>query len=162
MKIEFLQMSIEHTSENMEVYNYYIENSLAAYPDKVMPVEYFGKFLELTKGYPAYTIYDAEKIIGFCFLRPYNPHSTFKECAEITYFINKDYTGMGVGKTALNKLESEAANMGIKTILASISSENPQSLSFHQNNGFKQCGRFERIITKWGKPFDIIWMQKNI
>jgi len=162
MKIEFLQMSIEHASENMKIYNYYIENSLAAYPDKVMPVEFFGKFLDLTKGYPAYTISDAEKIIGFCFLHPFNPHSTFKECAEITYFIDKDYTGMGVGKAALNKIELEAARMGIKTLLASISSENPQSLSFHQNNGFKQCGRFEKIITKRGKSFDIIWMQKNL
>lgn len=155
-------MSIEHAKENMEIYNYYIENSLAAYPDKVMPVEFFGKFLELTKGYPSYTICDAEKIIGFCFLRPYNPHSTFKECAEITYFIQKDYTGKGIGKIALNKLELEAARIGIKTLLASISSENPHSLTFHLNNGFKQCGRFEKIITKWGEPFDIIWMQKNL
>ena len=162
MKIEFIQMSIEHARENMEIYNYYIENSLAAYPDKVMPVEYFGKFLELTKGYPAYTIYDAEKIIGFCFLRPYNPHSTFKESAEITYFIKKDYTGMGLGKMALDILEQEAPKFGIRNILASISGDNEGSLNFHLKNGFTECGRFKDAGEKFGKTFDIVWMIKKL
>ncbi len=161
MQVDFLPMSMDHCKGAMDIYNYYVENSLAAYPDKAMPYEFFGKFIEITKGYPAYTIFSEDEIIGFCFLRAHNPLPTFKECAEITYFIKHDFTGKGVGKLALDKLESEAREIGIKTILASISSENIQSLSFHENNGFRQCGRFEKIITKHGKQFDIIWMQKN-
>lgn len=78
------------------------------------------------------------------------------------YFIDKTHTRNGIGTRALNKLEGDARQLGIKTLLASISSENPQSLSFHRKNGFKECGRFEKIIKKRGKQFDIIWVQKWI
>lgn len=162
MKTSFKPMSYDHCEGVMNIYNFYIENSLAAYPEKIMPHEYFEKFMEHTKGYPAYTIFSDDEIAGFCFLKAYNPHSTFKETAEITYFIKEGFTGKGIGKLALEKLEEEARKMGIRYILASISSENAQSLSFHKKHGFTQCGRFGKIITKGGVQFDIIWMQKNL
>lgn len=162
MKITFEQMSTEHNKDIIDIFNYYIENSYSAYPDSVLPYDFYDNFLAMTKDYPAFSIKNEEKIVGFCFLRPYNPFPTFKECAEITYFIDKDFTGKGIGKIALGKLEAEARHKGIKTILASIASENHQSIAFHQKNGFKECGRFVKIIQKQGKQFDIIWMQKRI
>lgn len=162
MEFVFEQMSIEHSKDIIDIYNYYIDNSFSAYPDRILPYEFFNKFLEMTKGYPAFTIKMKDKIVGFCFLRAYNPLPTFKECAEVTYFIEKDYTGKGIGKIALEKLEIEARQKGIKTILANIASENHQSITFHKQNGFKECGRFEKIIKKKEKQFDIIWMQKMI
>ncbi len=162
MKTIFKPMSYDHCEGIMNIYNWYIENSLAAYPDKIKSNEYFSYFMDATKGFPAYTIFDDEDIVGFCFLRPYLPHSTFRETAEITYFIKDGYTGKGLGKQALNILEEGAKATGIKYILASISSVNLHSLSFHHKNNFRECGRFGKIITKNGKQFDIVWMQKNL
>lgn len=162
MEFVFEQMSLEHSKDILDIFNYYIDNSYSAYPDKKMPYEFFNKFIEMTKDYPAFTIKMNEKIVGFCFLRAYNPFPTFKECAEITYFIEKDFTGKGIGNIALEKLEYEARKKGIKTILASITSENHNSINFHKKNGFKECGRFEKIFKKKEKQLDIIWMQKMI
>lgn len=162
MKISFEQMVGEHRKEIIDIYNYYVENDFSAYPEKSFPYEYYDKFLEMAKGYPAYSIFVNKQIVGFCFLHAYNSISTFKACAEITYFIDKMFTGKGIGKVALEKLEKEARKIGIKRILASIASENDQSLIFHRKNGFRECGKFEKIITKKGKQFDIIWMQKDI
>lgn len=161
-KITFENMSEKHRDGVMNIFNYYAENSFSAYPEKQLPIEFYGKFLEMTKGYPSFTILYENKIAGFCFLRAYNPFPAFKETAEITYFISKEYTGKGLGKAALDKLEAEAKNIGIKNILASITSENIQSISFHKKSGFTECGRFKCIGKKWEKPFDIIWMQKEI
>jgi L-amino acid N-acyltransferase YncA len=162
MEIDFEKMSVGHRKDIMDIFNYYVENTFSAYPETILPYEFYEKFLEVTKDYPAYSIKIKEKIIGFCFLRAYNPFPTFRECAEITYFIHKDYTGMAIGKVALDKLEMEAKMKGIKTLLASIASENNQSIAFHKKNGFKECGRFEKIIKKKGKQYDLIWMQKII
>lgn len=162
MKIDFEKMSAEHGRDIMDIFNYYIGYGFAAYPDKELPYEFYDKFLEATTGYPAFSVMAEGKTIGFCFLRAYNPFPTFKECAEITYYIDKDFTGKGIGNIVLNKLESEARKMGIKTILASIASENPQSIVFHKKNGFRRCGRFMKIINKKGKQYDLIWMQKMI
>jgi len=49
---------------------------------------------------------------------------------------------------------------GVDCLLANISSHNEQSLDFHRKMGFQQCGRFRRVGKKFGKDFDVIWMQK--
>jgi L-amino acid N-acyltransferase YncA len=162
MNLRFEPMSSGHGSEVMDIFNYYIENGFSAYPDKTLPDEFFKKLIDMTRDYPAYTIFADDKVAGFCFIRAYNPFPTFKECAEISYFIHKDYTGKGIGKSALDKLETGAKKMGIKIILASISSENTQSISFHKKNGFRECGRFENVLKKKGKLMDVVWMQKDI
>jgi L-amino acid N-acyltransferase YncA len=161
-KIIFENMSSEHRDDLMRIFNYYTENSFSAYPENKLPLEFYNKFSEMTKGYPSFVIKIDELVTGFCFFRAYNPFPAFKETAEITYFIDKDFTGKGLGKAALDKLEEEANNIGIKNILASITSENIQSISFHKKYGFKECGRFAGIGKKWNKQFDIIWMQKKI
>jgi phosphinothricin acetyltransferase len=161
-EISFEPLSLKHGEEVMDIYNYYIEHSLTAYPGKTLPYEFFNKLLDMTKDYPAYTIKVADHIAGFCFLHAYNPLSSFKECAEITCFLDNDWTGKGIGRVALDRLEADARQMGIRTLLANIAATNTRSLAFHLKHGFKQCGRFEKILKKKGKRTDIIWMQKHL
>jgi phosphinothricin acetyltransferase len=62
----------------------------------------------------------------------------------------------------LDRLLAKACEMGITSILASISSLNPPSLSFHESHGFEECGRFAQIGRKKGQGFDVVWMQKMV
>jgi phosphinothricin acetyltransferase len=160
-KITFEPLMQQHGEEVMRIFNYYIENSFAAYPEKQLPEEFFGRFLEMTEGYPSYALRWHEKIIGFGFLRAFHPFPVFRETAEISYFIDKEHTGKGLGKMMLKKLESEGKQMGIHIIMANISSENPQSIAFHTKNGFTECGRFPGVGKKFQKAFDMVWMVKK-
>lgn len=157
-------LTTAHSAAVMAIFNYYIEHSFAAYLEKPLPVEFFPAMLEKTAGYPAYAIQEeaTAKTVGFCYLKPYHPFPTFKETAEITYFIAPEHVGKGVGKLALDALELDGRNRGIKHILASISSLNEQSLAFHRKNGFSQCGCFKEIGIKNSTPFDMVWMEKYI
>jgi len=159
-KIEFVKMGVEHGKEIMDIFNVYVEKGSAAYPPRALPYEFFGKFMEITSGYPAFTITSGKEVAGFCFLKPHNPMPTFRRTAEITYFIKEEFTGKGIGSMALTTLEHEASQIGIKNILASISSENPGSINFHKQHGFHECGRFEKVGEKFGNIFDIVWMEK--
>lgn len=160
--IEFVKMNNEHASGVMAIYNYYIENSFAAYPEEKLPINFFDKLLEMAKGYPAFVIKSDDNIVGFCLLRAYNPFPTFKSTTEISYFIDEKHSGKGLGKKALDKLEEVAKEQGITTILASVCSKNAHSLSFHQKNGFTECGRFREIGRKFGEIFDVVWFSKQI
>lgn len=164
MQIKFEKMDIKHQKSIMKIFNYYIENSTSAFPPTALPEQFFGMLLEKSKGFPAYVVIDSEndEVIGFCMLSAYNPFSTFKETATITYFISKDYVGKGIGKQCLKKLESEALKSGIQHILAEISSENQGSLNFHSKHGFKVCGTLENIGYKLDRKFDVIYMQKDL
>lgn len=162
MDIAFEQLSNEHRTEIIDIFNYYIINCYSAYPEENVSYNYYDEFLKIATNFPAFAMRLNDKIIGFCFLNSYNSLSTFNETAVITYFIHKDYKGKGIGKIALKKLEAEARTKGIRHILANIASVNQESLMFHQKNGFKRCGEFEGIIKKNNKQFNIIWMQKNL
>lgn len=164
MSYIFEELCDRHREPVIDIYNHYIENSFAAYPEQKIPYEFFSMMLDKTQGYPAYAIVNSSinKVVGFCYLKMYHPFVVFKETAEITYFIEPLEVGKGIGKLALKLLEEKAKEKGIRQILASISSKNEQSQIFHLKNGFKECGRFNNVGKKKGEHFDIIWMQKTI
>lgn len=147
----------------IDIFNYYVENSFAAYPEKKFPYQAFDMFLEMSNGFPTGSIRDTnDRIVGFGMLRTHNPMATFSRTAEVTYFVHTDYTSKGLGKMLLDYLEKAAVEKGITTILASISSLNPRSIEFHRRNGFMECGRFRKVGKKNGQEFDTVWMQKML
>lgn len=153
----------EDGNQVIDIFNYYVENSFAAYPENKVPYEFFQTFLNLTQGYPFLVAKDvSDRVVGFGSLRPYSPMPTFSHAAEITYFISPDHTRKGLGQQMLDRLLAEARKMGIVTILASISSLNQASLAFHKKNGFVECGRFTGIGRKKGQEFDVVWMQRMV
>jgi phosphinothricin acetyltransferase len=164
MNVYFEPMTQLHEKEVIDIFNYYVENTFSAFPEGKLPYEAFAMFLKMTQGYPAYVMKNpsAQNIIGFCFLRPHNPLPVFHETAEITYFIEKDEVGKGLGRIALDRLEEDGRKMGIKNILACISSRNEPSLAFHRKRGFIECGRMKNTGRKNGTTFDEVWMQKVI
>lgn len=147
----------------MDIFNFYVENSFAAYPEAKLPYEAFDPFLQLGSDYPKASVTDEEgKVVGFGRLRAHNPLSSFARAAEVTYFIHPEHTGRGIGRLLLAHLEEGARSKGIRTILASISSLNAGSIRFHEKNGFVEAGRFVRIVSKQGREFDTVWMQKML
>lgn len=156
-------VSVEDGDQIIDIFNYYVENSFAAYPESKVSNEFFQYFLNLTQGYPFLVAKDmGGKVIGFGSLRPYSPLPTFSRAAEITNFISPEHTGIGIGQQILDSLLDKAKRMGIVTVLASISSLNQASLAFHKKNGFVDCGRFVGIGQKMGKGFDVVWMQRMV
>lgn len=147
----------------MDVFNYYIEHTFAAFREDRLPPEAFDVLLAAAGGYPSGIIRDDDdRMLGFGALRGHKPIPEFAHTAEVLYFLHPDWLGVGLGKTLLNHLETEARRQGITTILAQISSLNPLSLAFHARNGFQQCGCFKNVGKKHGKCFDTIWMQKTL
>ncbi|WP_217907596.1 GNAT family N-acetyltransferase [Desulfosediminicola ganghwensis] len=161
MKYTLHIMTSEHREAVMNIFNYYIENSMAAYRQEMLPLEAFDRFLKLTEKYPAYVAQAEDKsVMGFGFLSAHKDIVEFSHTAEFTCFLHPGNLGIGMGGAILTRLESEAKKAGITNILASISSLNDRSLVFHEKHGFQQCGRFYAVGEKNGRRFDTIWMQK--
>ncbi len=145
----------------MDIFNHYVENSFAAYPEIRLPYQAYDMFLQMSEGYPRGTVVDQDgRIVGFGMLRTYHPMPVFSKTSEITYFLDPGHTGKGLGKELLDYLERGGREMGLTTILASISTLNPGSIAFHRKNGFSECGRFLGVGVKKGHVFDVVWMQK--
>lgn len=163
MHFHFEPILLEHREPVIDIFNYYVENSFAAYPESKMPYDFFDKLLKMSDGYPTIAVKNENgEILGFGMLRTHNPIPTFSQTAEITYFIKPEYTNRGIGSIMLTHLVDEAKRKGISSILASISSLNEGSINFHRKNGFVECGRFKKIVKKKEQVFDVVWMQKML
>lgn len=164
-KFQFERLSEADRKPVIDIFNYYyyIENSIAAYPENKVDYALYDMLLNMARGYPAVALKAEDgEIIGFGFLHPYNPFPTFKQASEITYFIKPEHTGKGIGSEMLEYFIQEARKMKIDSILASISSLNERSIKFHAKHGFVECGRFCRIGRKFSRDFDVVWMQRVI
>jgi L-amino acid N-acyltransferase YncA len=147
----------------IDIFNYYIENSFAAFPDDPVPYQAYEMIMKMSAGLPAVSIKNKEGILlGFGMLKRFNPFPAFSRTAEVAYFIAPDNTGQGLGKLILDHLEEEGKKLGVTTLLAHISSLNIGSINFHKKNGFSESGRFVQAGVKNDQVFDSVWMQKML
>jgi len=163
MEYVITPLSKDDRKSVIDIFNDYVENTFAAYPENKFPYQAFDMFLQMSHGLPTGAIKnESGSVVGFGMLRLHNPMPTFSQTVEVTYFIHPEHTGKGLGKMLLDFLEKGAIEKGITNILASISSLNSGSIRFHQKNGFLECGRFVQVGKKKGQVFDIVWMQKKL
>jgi L-amino acid N-acyltransferase YncA len=154
------EMSDLHRSEVIDIFNYFVQHSFAAYPEEPVDYAFFDYFRELSRNFPAIVAKsDQGAVVGFAFLRPFHPSKTFSRTAEVTYFIIPHHTRAGLGSLMLGELVKRARQMGIDNLLASVASLNEPSIRFHEKHGFRQCGRLPRVASKFGKDLDVVWMQ---
>ena len=161
MNITLKPVEARDAEEIIDIFNAYTENSFSTYTETPLSYEMFESFTQLSWGYPALTARDAsERVIGFSILRPFSLLPVFSSTAELTSFLKPGYTGRGIGKLLLAHLEAGAREMGLTSILATVSSLNEGSLRFHRNNGYLECGCLSGIGRKQGVIFDVIYCQK--
>ncbi|WP_340818117.1 N-acetyltransferase family protein [Methanolobus sp. WCC4] len=156
-------IDLSHRNEIIDIFNYYVENSFAAYFENKVPYEFFDILMQSNTGYPSVVIKNEQnEIVAFGMLRPHSAIPSFSVTAETTYFVKDGYKGKGIGSMLLAELVSKAKDINIHSLLANISSINEESLMFHKKKGFSECGRFAEVGIKHGTTFDTVWMQKFI
>ncbi|HWQ49895.1 MAG TPA: GNAT family N-acetyltransferase [Methanosarcina sp.] len=155
----------QDTEEMLDIFNYYVDNSFAAYLETPVGPEFFQISHEeggpnKNEHSPFYVMEEDNRVIGIGALRPYLPFPNFQHTGVLSYFILPEYTRKGLGVKLLDVLCEDAKKKNIKSLLANVSSKNQASLNFHLKHGFVECGRFKDAGTKFGKYFDIVWFQK--
>lgn len=141
-----------------DIFNYYVRESFAAYPDEPVGNRLFADKMKALKLF--YVLELEDKIAGFAYLDSYRHVNNFNHTGVLTYFLHPDYTGRGLGKVLMDKIIQEGRAAGITNYIAHISSHNKQSLDFHKKHGFEEAGRLRKIGKKFGEYFDVVWVQK--
>lgn len=142
----------------LAVYNSFVRDSHAAYPESELSSDQFVKLLEQAK--IILTLQADGSIIGYGYISSYKPLPNFDHTGVLSYFILTEYTGKGFGSLLLDELFKKGKEMGICNYLAHISSKNEQSLAFHKKHLFKEVGRFKDVAKKFGKTIDVVWVQR--
>jgi phosphinothricin acetyltransferase len=142
------------------IFNHYAATSYAAYPE--MPVN--DRFFEfLREGTLAFFVLAyKEQVVGFGLIKLLLPFPAFMKTGMLTYFLLPEFTGKGLGEILLERLTTDATEMGMTSLVANMASKNIPSIYFHLHNGFTEVGRLKNAGVKFGDSFDVLWMQKML
>ena len=144
----------------LAIFDHYAATSYAAYPEIPVNDRFFEFLLEGTLVF--HVLEHKSQVVGFGLIKPLLPFPAFMKTGMLTYFLLPEFTGKGLGEILLKRLTTDATEMGMTSLVANMASQNIPSIRFHMHHGFTEVGRLKNAGSKFGEPFDILWMQKKV
>jgi len=168
MNIE--KVKIEDAKELLAIYAPYVEKTAVSFEYDVPSIlEFEERIIKISSKFPYIKAVENGEIIGYAYANTFKPRKAYDFSVETTIYIKKDNRKSGVGKALYSALEDSLKKMGIQSMNACITYPNvsdeyssTDSFVFHSKIGFSVVGRFTEIGYKFGKWYDMIWMQKSI
>ncbi len=161
MNIEFKELTRNDLPLIKEIYDYYILTSTATFHTAEITMEELLESLPLNHvRYTSYLIRTGTRVCGYCYLNRYKKRQAYDRTAEITVYLRPEFFGRGIGRKAIERLEQDAEDAGIKVLIAVISADNVQSIKLFEKTGFEKCAHFKQVGEKFGKILDVVAYQK--
>lgn len=101
-------------------------------------------------------------IVGYASFGSFRPWPGYYPTVEHSIHVADGSRGHGVGQMLLDGLTERATAMGKSVMVAGIDAANVGSIRFHERSGFREVARMEGIGRKFGKPLDLVLMQRNL
>jgi phosphinothricin acetyltransferase len=150
----------------VEIYNYYIQNSVVTFDMDVMKLQDWSeKFNWITElGLPFVVAESSSgQIIGFAYVAPWRQKAAFKRTVEDSIYLRPAAIGKRVGTKLLEELLNQAKAVGVKEVVAVISDKGAESsIALHEHFGFKHQGHLGKVGFKFGRWLGTVLMQKSL
>jgi phosphinothricin acetyltransferase len=101
-------------------------------------------------------------IIGFAYVTLMSQKVGWRFTREDTIYIDPRFHGQGVGDRLLAALLAELRRLGVRLVVASITSSNTASIRLHEKHGFRAIGEFPNAGYKFGEWLTTTYMQLDL
>lgn len=148
----------------LDIYNYYIERTCYTLEEEILDLDSFTKRVKRIHSHYPYIVYtdDRDNVLGYAYLDVFHERSAYKKTADLSIYVDKDHLHEHIGILLLNAIEKKAKDYGISNIISIVTSENQNSLRFHQNHGFLLEGNIKDVAYKLGKTISVYYLRKPI
>lgn len=150
--------------ECLDIYNYYILNTVYTFEEKVLTLEEFSIRVNKIKEKFPYIVYenDNKEVIGYAYLNYFNERSAYRRSADLSIYVSCNHLKEHIGYKLLEKIERLAKDNGIDTIISIVTDENINSKIFHEKNGFIVEGHLHDVAFKHSRSLGIYYLRKYI
>ncbi len=105
---------------------------------------------------------DTGRFLGFACLTFVSDKPGWRFTREDTIYLDPAARGKGIGRQLLAALLDEARRLGVRTVLASITSTNTASIRLHEHLGFQRVGILRNAGYKFGRWLDTCYYQRDL
>ena len=154
----------------LEIYSYYVKNTAITFEYNVPSLEEFRhRMKNITLRYP-YIVLEADgKVMGYAYAGSFIGRAAYDWSCEMTVYLDRTAKKLGFGRNIYEAMEQRLKDMGILNLYACIGYIdkedeylNHNSADFHAHLGYKTVGTFKKCGYKFGRWYDMIWMEKCI
>lgn len=102
------------------------------------------------------------EIAGYAATGPFRSKEAYQTTVEVSIACKPALVGKGMGSVLYTELFALIAGEDIHRIVAGIVQPNPASNRLHEKFGFRKVGTFSEVGRKFGKYWDVVWMEKLV
>lgn len=152
--------TLDDAAQIADIWNDMIRDSLSTFTTVEKTVAEVHDMI--TQREDAFWVADDGAIEGFVTYGPFRSGQGYDATVEHSIVLSKHTQGRGVGRALMETAMKQAQTQGIHTMIAAISSANPDAVRFHEALGFAQTGHMPEVGRKAGQWLDLILMQKTL
>lgn len=154
------------------IYAPYVEHTVITFEYLVPTLEEFRERIRHTLEKYPYILAEQEEtgeILGYAYTGPFKERAAYDWGVETTVYVKQDCKRGGIGKKLYTALEKVSAAQHILNMNACIGYPveedeylTQDSAHFHEHLGYRLVGEFHSCGFKFGRWYDMIWMEKLI
>jgi L-amino acid N-acyltransferase len=143
-----------------EIYNYYVLNSTCTYQEQPETFSDRHKwFYDHDREYPVVVAENNGEVVSWGSISRYRRRTAYRYTVENSIYVRHDWHRRGIGSLLLQEIIRRSRDLGYRTIIAAIDSDQTQSISLHAKFNFQHVGRLQSVGWKFGRWLDVIYME---
>lgn len=154
----------------LAIYAPYILHTAITYETAVPTLESFRqRIVHVMEKYPYLVAENGGFIVGFAYASTFKDRRAYDCSAETSIYVSRDAHGQGIGRRLYAELEERVKPLGISNLYACIAYTEHEdeyltndSVRFHEHLGYALCGTFRGCAVKFGRRYDMVWMEKHL
>ena len=131
--------------------------------------EFARRISDTLKKYPYLVLEDGGEVLGYAYASVFKARAAYAWAVETTIYLRRDAHGKGYGRLLYTALEEELKRRHFLNAYACITWADQEdeylthlSPRFHERMGYRLCGTFRQCGYKFGRWYDMIWMEKHL
>ena len=168
MPINIRPATLDDVAAILAVYAPYVTETAITYETAVPSKEsYLERMERIMARYPFLVAENDGFIAGFAYAGVFKDRRAYDCSVETTVYVAREAHGQGIGRRLYEELEVRLAQQGITNLYACIAYTEHEdeyltnaSVRFHERMGYRLCGTFRGCAVKFGRRYDMVWMEK--
>lgn len=154
----------------LAIYGPYVAETAITFEYDIPSEEEFRRRIRsVLSKYPYLAAERNGEILGYAYAGPFKERAAYAWSAEASIYVARDKKGLGIGGALYRTLETVLAAQGILNLYACIACPQEEdeyltgdSVAFHTHMGYRLAGRFRQCGCKFGRWYDMVWMEKQL
>ena len=160
----------EDATAMLAIYAPYVQETAISFEYDVPTLEEFRQRIRrVTAHYPWLVAEDNGRIVGYAYASAFHERAAYQWAVETSIYIDQRERQKGIGRLLHDALETALKQQGILNLNACIAYTETEdehltlgSVHFHKRLGYQQVAHFHQCGKKFGRWYDMIWMEKLI